>query len=356
MVKIALLTEYKGLGGGESNIVAVAEELARQGHEVHLIGAGAVLSLVDPNLVSRFEFKFPQRSWWWGLPIPRFNLRLRKYLKNVNVVHAYSINTLPYLFWIRSPIVYTIHGPWEKIRALRGWVVNALVDRITFVSEDVRRGSYFFGGVSKVVYLGAKLPATGPTMAPRVDNVLRILCVGRFQSIKGQLFLIQALAEISNSFAELELTFAGGPSSGDPVDIDYMDSCISLAAEVSNKNFKINFIGHQNELIDCYSIANLVVVPSFYESFSMVTVESLLMGKVVVAPSVGGPLEILKDLDSAEFFIPGDKLSLQEAIRKAVSKDADVAFRLSQERGSRFTVERQASDYGEIYAGLLPRR
>lgn len=353
MAKIALLTEYTGFGGGEANIVLVAEELARQGHEVHLIGSGLVLKLVDPKLVSRFEFKFPRRSWIWGLPMLRLSSRLRKYLANFDIVHAYSLNTIPYLIWINRPIVYTIHGPWEKVRSLRAWFLNLIVHRVTFVSEDVRRCSDSFEGKSKVVYLGVKQPLAAPLINVNEDNVIRLLCVGRFQKIKGQLFLIKALAGIASSLADLEPIFVGGPSSTDHTDKAYLDSCIALATEVSNKNFRIDFVGHQNDLNNYYNKADVVIIPSFYESFSMVTVESLMMGKIVVAPSVGGPLEILKDLDSAELFAPGDEASLQSAILKAIAMDADSAFITSQDRGSRFTVRRQVTDYLNIYRELF---
>jgi glycosyltransferase involved in cell wall biosynthesis len=80
-------------------------------------------------------------------------------------------------------------------------------------------------------------------------------------------------------------------------------------------------------------IANVAVVASRYESFSMVTLEAMAAGMPVVAPNVGGIPELIKDGRNGLLFRAGDDAEL-----------ADRIMQFLQQPGTAEAVGRQAAE------------
>lgn len=121
-----------------------------------------------------------------------------------------------------------------------------------------------------------------------------ILFVGRIQPLKGIDTLIQALALIRNREPELVKNVCVCIIGGDPKqDSDYEKSELarlkSLQAELELGDL-VTFLGarDQDSLIYYYSAAEMVVMPSHYESFGMVVLEAMACGTPVIASDVGG--------------------------------------------------------------------
>jgi D-inositol-3-phosphate glycosyltransferase len=121
-----------------------------------------------------------------------------------------------------------------------------------------------------------------------------ILFVGRIQPLKGIDTLIRALALIRNREPELVTNVCVCIIGGDPrQDSDYEKSELarlkSLQAELELGEL-VTFLGarDQDSLIYYYSAAEMVVMPSHYESFGMVVLEAMACGTPVIASDVGG--------------------------------------------------------------------
>lgn len=120
------------------------------------------------------------------------------------------------------------------------------------------------------------------------ENVL--LFVGRLEPIKGPDIFLRA-AGLLESKQGLRLLVVGGdqrPNEGTRLR--------ALAAELGLADH-VTFVGPvpHDELPWYYSAADLLVVPSYYESFSLVTAESLSCGTPVVASRVGGLVTLVKE-------------------------------------------------------------
>lgn len=121
-----------------------------------------------------------------------------------------------------------------------------------------------------------------------------ILFVGRIQPLKGIDTLIRALGLIRNREPELVQNVCVCIIGGDPKqDSDYERSELarlkSLQAELELEEI-VTFLGarDQDSLIYYYSAAEMVVMPSHYESFGMVVLEAMACGTPVIASDVGG--------------------------------------------------------------------
>jgi len=121
-----------------------------------------------------------------------------------------------------------------------------------------------------------------------------ILFVGRIQPLKGIDTLIRALGLIKAREPELVKNVCVCIIGGDPKqDSDYERSELArlkaLQMELELGDL-VTFLGarDQDSLIYYYSAAEMVVMPSHYESFGMVVLEAMACGTPVIASDVGG--------------------------------------------------------------------
>jgi D-inositol-3-phosphate glycosyltransferase len=116
-----------------------------------------------------------------------------------------------------------------------------------------------------------------------------ILYVGRFASLKRIDHLIKAVHILAGKY-KIKLLIVGGDGSNDL----NQQRLVALVAKY-NLERQIHFVGrikHYN-LPVYYNAADLFVLPSFYESFGLVCLESLACGTPVIASNVGVMARVL---------------------------------------------------------------
>jgi D-inositol-3-phosphate glycosyltransferase len=116
------------------------------------------------------------------------------------------------------------------------------------------------------------------------------LYVGRFAPEKGLERLLMAAACL-RSLPRLRFVIAGG-GNDDP---DHQ-RIVQMSRDYGLSE-RVTFVGRvdQGDLPVFYSAADMLVVPSSYESFGMVALESLACGTPVVATPVGAMEEVVRD-------------------------------------------------------------
>ncbi len=126
-----------------------------------------------------------------------------------------------------------------------------------------------------------------------------VLFVGRFEHLKGLRQLIKAMSLVTGS-TDTALIVVGG----DEHSKEELLQLQRLAQEL-NIAERVCFIGsiEQDKLPAYYSAADVCVVPSYYESFGMVALESLACGTPVVAADVGGMRQIIRD-ETMGYIVP----------------------------------------------------
>lgn len=108
---------------------------------------------------------------------------------------------------------------------------------------------------------------------------------------------------------------------------------------------------NQKELAKLYSIADLTVITSKRETFSMVTAESLCCGTPVVGFKAGGPESIALE-DYTEFVEYGDINALNLSISNIMVNNKDIA-RISMEAKKIYSSEIMSNNYIKAYDKLL---
>jgi D-inositol-3-phosphate glycosyltransferase len=146
-----------------------------------------------------------------------------------------------------------------------------------------------------------------------------VLYVGRFDPIKGIDRLLEAMAYLKH-LKRMRLVIIGG----DGPDTPEYQNLQQLSARFGVQE-SVSFVGRiaQKNLPPYYSAADALVIPSYYESFGLVGLESLACGTPVVATRVGAMARILKDGKTGLVVTDPTPRSLANNIEKVVSNSAN---------------------------------
>ncbi len=159
------------------------------------------------------------------------------------------------------------------------------------------------------------------------DSTL-ILCIARIEGIKNQANLIRALNN-----TKFRLLLIGAPAPGQP---SYYKMCRNMAAS------NIYFIDHlpQEELVAYYQKAKVHVLPSWFETTGLSSLEAASMGCNLVITDKGDTREYFGN--SAFYCSPESPESIYNAVSKASALPYDE--KLQAKISSQFTWQ-LASNY-----------
>lgn len=123
----------------------------------------------------------------------------------------------------------------------------------------------------------------------KMKDDLEIVFVGRFVPEKGLMDLIDAVEIVKNSYPEIKLKLIGKLNQYSNVIINKLQSK-GLENIIEFKGFLSGRV-LENELIN----SDISVVPSHYEPFGIVALESCVVGLPTIITDVGGLSDIIKD-------------------------------------------------------------
>lgn len=239
----------------------------------------------------------------------------------------------------RAQMVWHYSADAEKIR-----VVPAGVDLRRFQPRDP---------------IAARMALDLPLHPHRV-----ILLVARIEPLKGIDALIEASALILQRHPEwrdsLTVLIVGGGNEAERASWNteqYRLDALRRRLGVANT---VRFAGAQpqDRLPLYYTAADVVAMPSHYESFGMAALEAMACGRPVVATNAGGPAYIVEDGVSGLLTPPADSVTLANHLERLLQNDAERAAMgaAAHERALRFGWEHVACDILDICRDLLRQR
>lgn len=166
------------------------------------------------------------------------------------------------------------------------------------------------------------------------SNHKNIVFAGRIEPLKGIDTLLQAISLIYKLAPEAVENVCVSIIGGDPWSDDPDDEMARLQEIGQDLGVmdKVAFLGakDQDVLPDYYAAAEMVVMPSHYESFGMVALEAMAMGTPVIASEVGGLAFLVQDGLNG-FHVPSrDPEALAERIYTLLNDD-ECRRRLGQQ-------------------------
>lgn len=187
-----------------------------------------------------------------------------------------------------------------------------------------------------------------------------LLFVGRIQRLKGIDILIRAAAELRDDIGGLRVLVAGGtgdePGRQRSEEARELQRLRALVADLDLGNV-VQFVGavDQPRLPEYYRAADVTVMPSTYESFGLVAVESMACGTPVVASRVGGLPTIVRDGENGALVPWRDPRLFADRIRPILTDPtyATALRRAALETAEQFSWDAVAERTVSVYDGLL---
>lgn len=188
-----------------------------------------------------------------------------------------------------------------------------------------------------------------------------ILFVGRIEPLKGIRTLLKAIGHLSdNGEAEENLCLAviGGDLQDDSGnDSEEMKLLCQLRDEYGLQEM-VTFLGKQSQdtLPYYYSAAEMVIMPSHYESFGMVALESMACGTPVIASLVGGLTHLVED-GVTGYHVPVDDPAALSSMISSLLKDKALRYRMGHDAfafAKKFDWKYITERMIQVYKDLLP--
>jgi len=182
------------------------------------------------------------------------------------------------------------------------------------------------------------------------DDDFIVLYVGRYAPVKGLRRLLETVGRLTH-LPGLRLVLVGGDGPHTP-----MFRQLQSEATALNIQNRVTFAGRveQKTLPQYYSAADVLAVPSYYESFGLVALEALACGTPVVTTPVGAMEKIVKDGVTGYVATNSDPTNFARLIEAVWLKQQENGLSPSKIRASvtEFTWARSASLLLEAYRSV----
>jgi glycosyltransferase involved in cell wall biosynthesis len=211
---------------------------------------------------------------------------------------------------------------WYSFLRMQGRVTRRLPSVLTVSSssaDDIVRDFGVEPERLTVVPVGVDTDVFQPPSLPRVPG--RIVATASADvPIKGLVPLLEAVAKLRTE-RSVELVVVGRPREG---------GLAMQAVERLGVGDVVRFVSgvSEIELVDLFGSAQVAVVPSLYEGFSLPAVEAMACGTPLVASAAGALPEVVgPDGETALHVPPGDPEALAAAIGRLLGDD-ELAARI----------------------------
>lgn len=223
------------------------------------------------------------------------------------------------------PVVYEFHGAestgvGSKLRERASGSALHLANSEFTAAEIERKLDRTVDGV---VSPGVDTDAFVPSAPPAFErDEFTILFVGRIHASKGIYDLVEAFASVPGSHLDVV-------GDGDVDGVRTAARRLGVTDDVT-----LHGVVPHDRLPEYYASADVVCLPTYYESFGMVVLEAMACGKPVVASNVGG-IRGYATHERDSILVPrGDGDALVERLRE-LKGDPELRDRLGAEARSR---------------------
>jgi D-inositol-3-phosphate glycosyltransferase len=186
------------------------------------------------------------------------------------------------------------------------------------------------------------------------DQHCMLLFVGRIEPLKGLDTLLRAIAKMTRKGIMQQcphyLTVIGGEPDAPAEKMESEMARVQKLADELGVADLVIFRGKQAQdtLPYYYSAAQVVIVPSHYESFGMVALEAMACGTVVVASQVGGLAYLVQDGVTGYFVPDGDADVLANCLTTLIQDE-----KLRCKIGDQARLAAQAYEWDKIASQIV---
>lgn len=373
-ISVLMFSNSTARGGAEEHIAQLLQRVDRRLFSLHLACTPEMARLLEKDLpsdvkVARLTLDSPKDidgAWELGR-------LLRKW--KIDILHSHlfraSLFASPVGRLFRIPVI--IETPHLRETWRKGWLKsNFLIDRLAgffvdrYIAVSEANARYLVEQkripASKVTIIqnGCPLDRVNRSNAKPAgirerlgfgSNEIVMLVMGRLEPQKGHRVLLQAMASfLRERVPELRLVCAGTGT---------LQNELEKMTKNLNLSDVVRFVGFQSNVADWLAMADIGVLPSFYEGLPLAAIESLAAGLPLIATAVDGTPEVVVNGETGLLVPPGDPKALADAIA-LLALNADLRSKLAwggiRRVNERFTIQRQIGETEKLYLAEWKKR
>ncbi len=368
-MKILFWTDgfWPRVGGVETQSLAFIREMQERGHEYKVIAQQDHPSWNEEEMVQgvqirRFDFNSIIKSRNLNIisSIIKFiEFTLQNFKPDIIHLNTTVGGSLFTFLLCRSrfhiPVILTAYTPCFCLGHFSALVEKAMhsVDHICCISDwvlqEIQQRRPLLKNKLRRIYCGLSTPKIVATLPPFSPPTLLIL--GRLSWEKGFDTMIRAFALLQQSGSKARLIVAGG---------GVEKPALEKLAHDLHVNGSIEFTGvlNQADLLTMYAQATLVIVPSIHESFGLVILEAMQVGRPVIASRVEGIPEVVAEGETG-LLVPIKEPKALSAAIQILLNNPEKAIEMGlkgRQRALQFTLDQNATQYEQLYKELMGRR
>lgn len=327
------------VGGVGAHVDGLSKSLAKDGHDVCIFTLAAP-GIVEDQVVAGVRIIRADIDLPW-LPeddavgfVSSGNHHITALLAQLDdwhpdVVHAHDWRSawagLTLATLCAAPLVTTFHstesgrhggnvpeGDPASIHSVESWIANVsqrVICCSRFMQREVIDGFELMPDQVHLIPNGVDVDEWAPNGVQQ-RNML-VLAWGRVQYEKGFQVLAQAIGRLRGRVPGIRCVIAGRgpylPELQSQVDIEGVSDLVHLAGYVTDEELRL--LLHE---------AGYVVIPSLYEPFGIVALESLAANAPTIVARTGGLAEIMEGTEASLMFEPGNAKELATRIERVL--------------------------------------
>ena len=282
----------------------------------------------------------------------------------IDIVHFRDNRDLDFLGWVKffstRKLKLVYHqamqlGVTKKdfLHTLRFKRLDAWVSTLNYMEQQVLTHTRFPADRLHVIPIGTAIDQTSKLSKEEARAALNLPIekfivglVGRLDEKKGQFEVIQAISQLKNSEKDMHVVFVGDKTKNEA---DTYVQKLQHTIELNHLQEKVSFLPHQQNMQNLYGAFDLVIVPSWEETFGTVTIEAMASGVPVIGSNTAGTAEILGN--EKFLFQPKNSLSLSQTCLEVMNNDelrADWAIHLQHKFQEKYSMHASISAWKEL--------
>ncbi len=343
-LKVAHIITRLELGGAQQNTLYCCAHHDARKYEVLLIcGQGGFLDAEALRHSGRFktyflpQLKHPLRPWWDFAAFRKMARLLRS--EKVQLVHTHSSKAGILGRWAARAagvphIVHTVHGwgffvgqflPVHRLyQTLERWTAP-FTSRILAVSQDNQREGLALGIGKREQYrvVHSGIETREAVLSPRAVQKARqdlgtagkpcVLVLSNFKKQKAPLDVVEVAQALKDKLPGVLFLWAGdGPLRG------------KVEGEITQKGLDGNFqlLGWREDVTRLLAVCDALLLTSLHEGLPRVILQAMAAGKPVVATSVNGTPEAVRNGATGFLHGPHETQAMSESLFKVLSDKA----------------------------------
>lgn len=300
---------------------------------------------------------------------PFLIFKLRKYFYKYDIIHAHLF---PTLYWVafakiisftNTPIIFTEHSTDNKRRhrlifkPIDKFVYHQYQKIISISDATTFTLSKYLNIPDKIITIPNGVDFTEFNQTYTLNKMdlfsipnekIVLLQIAGFRKEKDQDTVIKAMTLLPNQF---HAVFAGNG--------ERLNFCKQLAEELHVSD-RISFIGIRDDIPQIINASDVVIMSSHHEGFGRAVIESMYLGKPIIASNVPGLADLVKG--TGLLFETGDFETLAELIN-SIFNDSEK-YKIMSEKSKikaleydvKFMIDGYEKLYKEIFDNLNKKR